>query len=176
MTVDLERAPRITFVHTLDPLPLINPTAAAQILNVRRHTLACYRHLNEGPAYYKFGRWIRYALTDLHARPGLSFAPDALSFPAVEDRACTIHLVDTPTAAQFLTVTRHCLANYREIGGGPRPHRLGRRIYYPVHELLRWARRQRRPGHRDVEGSDDGQRQRLDGDGRSVTYMLPQDL
>jgi hypothetical protein len=144
MTAEPGGAPRIMFVRSLEPLPLIDPTAAARMLNLRRHTLACYRCLEEGPAYYKFGRWIRYALADLHQWAGIPSDRDTMSPLIPEDWTHAIRLVDTPTAAHFLTVTRHCLANYRAEGSGPPFHRYGRRLYYALHELRDWAERQRR--------------------------------
>ena len=137
---------RLTFLSQLAPLPLVDPTTAAQFLKVRRHTLACYRSLGDGPAYYKFGRWIRYALADLNAWADLSPSRNPIPSLVLQYPAHPAGLVDTPTAAHFLTVTRHCLSSYRETGDGPQPCRFGRRIYYPVHELLSWAQSQRRLG------------------------------
>lgn len=146
MTADPNSAPRILFVRALDPLPLIDPTAAARHLKVRRHTLACYRSLGAGPAYYKLGRWIRYTPADLDKWAGLPFAPEMQSPLSTDGRSCPVRLVDSPTAAHFLTVTRYCLENYREIGSGPRPLRLGRRIYYSIDELRHWVAAQRHQG------------------------------
>lgn len=56
---------RLIFLPDLAPLPLVDPTEAARYLGIRRHSLACYRSLGEGPPYYKSGRWIRYEETDL---------------------------------------------------------------------------------------------------------------
>lgn len=131
---------RIEFLTELDPLPLIDPTAAAQYLGVRRHTLACYRSLGEGPAYYKFGRWIRYSKADLEAWRN---DVDALPFPSEAADVGTLRLVAPALAARFLTVTRPCLANYRLEGIGPRYCRFRRCLHYPVGELHRWAARQR---------------------------------
>ncbi|GAA4814104.1 hypothetical protein GCM10023232_06970 [Sphingosinicella ginsenosidimutans] len=136
---------RLIFVEALDSLPLADPTEAARFLKVRRHTLACYRNLGSGPPYYKFGRWIRYAWVDLLQWAGLDSADGAwpqLDLPEAAPPGA-VFLADTPTAARFLTVTSFCLANYRSEGGGPRFCRFGRRIHYPVDELLGWARRQR---------------------------------
>jgi hypothetical protein len=52
-------------------------------------------------------------------------------------------LVSPDIAARYLSVTRACLSNYRLEGHGPRYCRFGRRIYYPVGDLARWARGQR---------------------------------
>lgn len=131
---------RLSFLADLQPLPLVDPTQAAEFLGVRRHTLACYRSLGEGPPYYKFGRWIRYARSDLRGwKAGIAPLPVAL---AGCDES-SMQLVSPAVAARCLTVTRSCLANYRLEGLGPRYCRLGRRIHYPVEELHRWAEQQR---------------------------------
>ncbi|EQB15958.1 helix-turn-helix domain-containing protein [Sphingobium lactosutens] len=52
-------------LNDVKPLRLITPTLAAKYLTITRHSLACYRNLGGGPAYYKFGRWIRYSVDDL---------------------------------------------------------------------------------------------------------------
>jgi hypothetical protein len=138
---------RMVFLDTLEPLPLVDPTQAARFLGLKRHTLACYRNLGGGPAYYKFGRWIRYAWADLRQWAGFDGADVAWAQPDIVQPGArgTLLLVDTTTAARFLTLTRFCLANYRAKGGGPHFCRFGRRIHYPVDELLGWAWRQRRP-------------------------------
>jgi hypothetical protein len=137
---------RILFVDAVDPLPLLDPTVAARFLKVRRHTLACYRHLGEGPAYYKLGRWIRYTTPDLERWAALPSSLVTRSPLTMELGSETIYLVDSPTAARFLTVTRHCLYNYREIGRGPPARHMGRRVYYSLGELLKWVAAQRSPG------------------------------
>ena len=146
MQFDRSAYSRITFLPTLEPLPLVDPTEAARFLNVRRHTLACYRNLDQGPVYYKFGRWIRYAWADLQRHAGNARCAVIWGCPELENAGRTgeLLLVDTPTAARFLTLTRFCFYNYRVEGGGPRFCRFGRRVHYPVDELLRWAEQQRR--------------------------------
>lgn len=131
----------LTLLADLAPLPLVDPTKAARFLSVERHSLACYRSLGEGPPYYKFGRWIRYAWADLRSwRKSMTGSPrEALGEPVPEGTL----LVDAATAARYLTVTRPCLRNYRIEGLGPRFCRLGRRLHYPVGELRAWAERQR---------------------------------
>lgn len=52
-------------LNDVQPLRLVTPTLAAKYLTITRHSLACYRNLGGGPAYYKFGRWIRYSIEDL---------------------------------------------------------------------------------------------------------------
>lgn len=140
---------RLVFVDTLEPLPLADPTEAARFLRLRRHTLACYRNLGSGPPYYKFGRWVRYAWTDLQRWAGVDCTDETWLPAEIQEanRAGDLLLLPTPAAARFLTLTRFCLDNYRAEGGGPRFCRFGRRIHYPADELLGWARRQRR-GHR----------------------------
>ncbi len=127
----------LTFVTELTPLPLVDPTTAARFLDIARHTLACYRHLDNGPPYYKFGQRIRYARQDLlHWRNG-SKAPT--SFPREESEAEGMLLVSPIIAARFLTVTPVCLHNYRVGGVAPKYLRYSNRIHYPVHELRAWA-------------------------------------
>lgn len=134
----------IAFAPEMEPLPLVDPTAAAEFLTIKRHTLACYRNLGEGPPFYKFGRWIRYARADLRQWRGIdASAESAWALPTLE--SVERLLVDTGGAARFLTLTSCCLANFRLEGKGPRFCRFGRRIYYPIDELDRWARQQRKP-------------------------------
>lgn len=52
-------------LNNVKPLRLVTPALAAKYLTITPHSLACYRNLGGGPAYYKFGRWIRYSLEDL---------------------------------------------------------------------------------------------------------------
>ena len=139
---------RLLFVDTLEPLPLLDPTGAAKMLQVKRHTLACYRNLGVGPPFYKFGRWIRYALNDLQQWLGVTPDDSASWQPKIEREALpgTLLLLNVTAAARFLTVTSFCLTNYRAEGVGPRYCRFGRTVHYPVDELRRWARKQRH-GH-----------------------------
>jgi hypothetical protein len=132
----------ITFIRELVPLWLAEPTEAARFLGVKRHSLACYRSLGEGPPYYKFGRWIRYAWADLrHYREGAA----ALTMEPSDTGRNDMALASPELAARYLGVTRACLSNYRIEGQGPRYCRLGRRILYPVGELRSWASQQYRP-------------------------------
>lgn len=141
MTLSPAASGRVRFLTTLDPLPLVDPTEAAHILGLRRHSLACYRSLGSGPPYYKFGRWIRYARSDLRSWSG---GTKVKVGPWIgKDDHEVVDLIGTDVAARYLTVTRFCLRNYRIEGDGPRYCRLGRRIHYPVAELRRWAERQR---------------------------------
>ncbi len=144
------------FVETIEPLPLVDPSIAAQFLDVRRHTLACYRNLGDGPAYYKFGRWVRYAEADLRAWNEASGRNEAVSdaFDLFAAHRGAPDLLDSVAAARFLTVTRHCLSNYRKTGHGPRLRRFGRRIYYAVDELVEWAEKLRMPASARSRRSD----------------------
>lgn len=141
MTGELHYPAGVVFGVAVDPLPLIDPTSAAKLLGLKRHTLACYRHIGQGPRYYKFGRWIRYARADLLAWAGRS---ELVEITPVEPDSSARLFVDTPAAARFLTVTRFCLSNYRAEGSGPPFHRHGRRLYYSLAELRDWAKQQRR--------------------------------
>ncbi|MEO5492888.1 MAG: helix-turn-helix domain-containing protein [Sphingomonas sp.] len=139
----LQGQPRFLFVDGLEPLELLDPTEAARMLNLARHTLACYRNLGNGPTYYKFGRWVRYAGSDLRSWSGLAeLQQNDLAAPEQDGDSPTV-MVDTAAAARYLTISRFCLRNYRIEGGGPRYHRLGRRVHYAAENLRRWAIAQR---------------------------------
>jgi hypothetical protein len=145
MIGEVDNARGVLFVDAVEPLRLIDPTAAARLLNLRRHTLACYRNLGEGPVYYKFGRWIRYAEADLrHWLDGTHSIEPLWPRQTVELTRVTA-LVDTATAACFLTISVDCLKNYRKAGDGPLVRRCGRRVHYSVAGLVDWAQAQRRP-------------------------------
>ncbi|MDE1937797.1 MAG: DNA-binding protein [Alphaproteobacteria bacterium] len=58
---------RVKFVHDAGPIRFVDTEAAARYLALDAHTLECYRSLNTGPAYHKFGRYVRYAVPDLDA-------------------------------------------------------------------------------------------------------------
>jgi len=129
----------IVFGASVDPLPLIDPTVAATRLGLKRHTLACYRNLGDGPAYYRFGRAIRYALADLDAWSTRTGAIGVCSMRQNED----LLLVDTTNAARFLTTSIDYLKYHRAVGGGPSYRRHARRVYYAVGNLRAWAEAQR---------------------------------
>ena len=132
---------RLTFLREVEPLPLADPKNAARFLRIERHTLACYRSLAKGPPYDKFGRSVRYAWTDLREwRDGIQPG----DHPICEDDPDETGLVIPEVAARFLTVTRTCLANYRRASAGPKHYRLGRRVYYSIQDLRRWASEERR--------------------------------
>jgi len=143
MIAEAAKSTSVLFVDAVEPLRLLDPTAAARLLKLKRHTLACYRNLGEGPAYYKFGRWIRYTEADLNNWVGGVW--DNLTPSPLETMAPTHQtvLVNTATAARFLTISIDCLKNYRKGGDGPRMRRCGRRVHYSVAELLAWAQAQR---------------------------------
>ena len=67
--------------------------------------------LGDGPPYYKFGRWIRYAREDL--RRWRDDLPAAAIRPTTKSEPEGMLLVTPATAARFLTVTLPCLRNYR---------------------------------------------------------------
>ncbi len=144
MTCD---GPPLLFSASVLPLPFVDPTAAAQRLGIARHSLACYRSLGIGPAWYKLGRWVRYLPEDLDAWKIGELAPPRIGqlVAVSRDDACPERaLLDTPSAAAFLTVSRHGLANCRNGCTGPTSRRMGRRHYYAVGDLIKWADEQRR--------------------------------
>lgn len=58
---------RATFVDDAGPTRFVDTEAAARYLSLDTHTLACYRSLDTGPTFYKFGRYVRYVVADLDA-------------------------------------------------------------------------------------------------------------
>jgi len=72
----LERA---VFVKEAGPARFVDTMAAARYLALDPHTLECYRSRGDGPAYYKFGKWVRYAVDDLDAWIAASRFQSALS-------------------------------------------------------------------------------------------------
>uniref|UniRef100_UPI00346043C2 helix-turn-helix domain-containing protein n=1 Tax=Phenylobacterium montanum TaxID=2823693 RepID=UPI00346043C2 len=48
-------------------MPFVDTTAAARYLALSPHSLECYRSVGGGPAFYKFGKHVRYAVSDLDA-------------------------------------------------------------------------------------------------------------
>lgn len=58
---------RAKFVDDAGPIRFVDTEAAARYLALETHTLECYRSLGGGPAYHKFGKWVRYAVDDLDA-------------------------------------------------------------------------------------------------------------
>lgn len=73
---------RATFVEEAGPVRFVDTEAAARYLALDAHSLECYRSLDTGPAFYKFGRYVRYAVDDLDAwaascRRSTAASPDA---------------------------------------------------------------------------------------------------
>jgi hypothetical protein len=60
----LERA---KFVKDAGPIRFVDTEAAARYLALEAHSLECYRSVGGGPVYYKFGKYVRYAVDDLDA-------------------------------------------------------------------------------------------------------------
>jgi hypothetical protein len=144
---------QLLFAATVEPLPFVDPTIAAERLGLERHSLACYRSLGIGPAWYKLGRWVRYLPEDLDIwQCGQCALPRVGRLVALsaDDPHPERALIDTLSAARFLTITRHCLINYRLVEMGPPPLRMGRRRYYSVGELVKWAEAQRVGGARNA--------------------------
>ena len=48
-------------------IPFVDTGAAARYLALSSHSLECYRSLGGGPPFYKFGKFVRYAVADLTA-------------------------------------------------------------------------------------------------------------
>ncbi len=48
-------------------IPFVDTEAAAHYLALSPHSLECYRSLGGGPPFYKFGKFVRYAVADLQA-------------------------------------------------------------------------------------------------------------
>lgn len=48
-------------------IPFVDTEAAACYLALSPHSLECYRSLGGGPPFYKFGKFVRYAVPDLEA-------------------------------------------------------------------------------------------------------------
>ena len=46
-------------------IPFVDTEAAARYLALSPHSLECYRSLGGGPPFYKFGKFVRYAVADL---------------------------------------------------------------------------------------------------------------
>ena len=57
----------VRFVDEAGPVRFVDTEAAARYLALEAHTLECYRSRGGGPAYHKFGKWVRYAVDDLDA-------------------------------------------------------------------------------------------------------------
>ena len=54
-------------VEDTGKVPFVDTEAAARYLALSPHSLECYRSLGGGPPFYKFGKFVRYAVADLEA-------------------------------------------------------------------------------------------------------------
>lgn len=62
-TADIMR--RARHVDDTGLIPFVDTEAAARYLSLSPHSLECYRSLGGGPPFYKFGKFVRYAVADL---------------------------------------------------------------------------------------------------------------
>lgn len=137
------RSPIISFATDITPLPLIGPLAAAKRLQIAPHSLACYRSLGRGPAYYKFGRSVFYLTDDLDAWQWQVTRIRGHLPPSPLVHSDTLFMLTPRDTAKYLMVTKDGLASMRRSRNGP-PHRhWGRRIVYEFSELQHWASEQR---------------------------------
>lgn len=58
---------RAVLVEDLGPVAFVTTEEAARFLALSPHSLECYRAKGTGPAFYKFGKAVRYAIRDLEA-------------------------------------------------------------------------------------------------------------
>lgn len=58
---------RATFANEAGPIRFVDTEIAAKYLALDAHTLECYRSRDAGPAFYKFGKYVRYTVDDLDA-------------------------------------------------------------------------------------------------------------
>lgn len=56
---------RAVMVDDVGKIPFVDTGAAARYLALSPHSLECYRSLGGGPPFYKFGKFVRYAISDL---------------------------------------------------------------------------------------------------------------
>lgn len=56
---------RAVMVQDTGKIPFVDTEAAARYLALSPHSLECYRSLGGGPPFYKFGKFVRYAVQDL---------------------------------------------------------------------------------------------------------------
>lgn len=62
-----ETVARAVVIEDLGPVAFVTTETAAQYLALSPHSLECYRAKGTGPAFYKFGKAVRYAVADLEA-------------------------------------------------------------------------------------------------------------
>lgn len=58
---------RAVLVEDLGTVAFVTTEEAARFLALSPHSLECYRAKGTGPAFYKFGKAVRYAVPDLEA-------------------------------------------------------------------------------------------------------------
>ncbi len=58
---------RAVMIEDTGKIPFVDTEAAARYLALSPHSLECYRSLGGGPPFYKFGKFVRYAVPDLVA-------------------------------------------------------------------------------------------------------------
>jgi Helix-turn-helix domain len=58
---------RAVQVDAVGKIPFVDTAAAARYLALSPHSLECYRSLGGGPPFYKFGKFVRYAVSDLES-------------------------------------------------------------------------------------------------------------
>ena len=63
----LEIMRRVQEVDDTGLIPFVDTEAAARYLALSPHSLECYRSLGGGPPFYKFGKFVRYAVPELQA-------------------------------------------------------------------------------------------------------------
>lgn len=56
---------RAAMAEDTGKIPFVDTEAAARYLALTPHSLECYRSLGGGPPFYKFGKFVRYAIQDL---------------------------------------------------------------------------------------------------------------
>lgn len=61
----LEIMRRVKVVDDTGLIPFVDTEAAARYLSLSPHSLEYYRSLGGGPPFYKFGKFVRYAVPDL---------------------------------------------------------------------------------------------------------------
>ena len=58
---------KAVMVEDMGKIPFVDTEAAARYLALSPHSLECYRSLGGGPPFYKFGKFVRYAVADIEA-------------------------------------------------------------------------------------------------------------
>jgi hypothetical protein len=100
------------------------PTGLAALhWNLTPHTLEVCRSLGGGPVFYRFGRWVRYAIQD----------------PSPDARQGLVRLIPAGAAARYLGVTVHSLKLHRRADTGPAYYKFGVWVRYAAIDLDDWA-------------------------------------